>query len=104
MSVGAVSSISSVNSSSAIQSTRPSAFKQRNQDFQALSQALGSNDLAGAQSAFAALQKDLAAIGQSRSGSQGGQTSQSSPSSIATALQALGQATPESAISPATFG
>ena len=52
-------SIAAVGSSSTDQTAEISAqFKQRRLDFQALSKALKSNDLAGAQKAFAALQQD----------------------------------------------
>ena len=66
-----------------------SAFKQRRQDFEALAQALGSGDLSGAQSAFAALQQDLKNVGQSQSGQQAGASGQDK---FQTALQALSQA------------
>lgn len=52
------------------QSSMAAAFKQRKQDFAALSSALNSGDLQGAQKAFAALQQDKQSIQQSR-GAQG---------------------------------
>ncbi len=67
------------------------AFKQRKQDFSALSSALQSGDLAGAQKAFSALQQDTQALRQSRSGqgadqdgdNDGSKTSQASQASQA---------------------
>jgi hypothetical protein len=91
MSVSPVSSTGSAYSS-ATQSTQVSAFKQRKQDFEALSQALSAGDLAGAQSAFSALQQDLANIGQGQATPPAGQTSQTGQGSFSSALQALGQA------------
>ena len=50
--------------------------KQQRQDFGALSKALGSGDLAGAQKAFAALQQDMQKMQQTKgAGSQAGQNS-----------------------------
>lgn len=67
------------------QSSQQSIFAQRRQDFQNLAQALSSGDLAGAQSAFSALQQTFQSSNQNSSGQQTG-------SSIVNAFQALGQA------------
>ena len=59
----AVTSVSSTAGS--LQNIDPgklSALKQRREDFQALTKALGANDLPGAQKAFASLQQDMQAI------------------------------------------
>lgn len=83
-------SVNSVNSTTGsmqeVQSGQASAFKQRRQDFQSLAKALDSNDLAGAQAAFAALQKDLQAVPQGSSAQQGGQ------STIKDGINAIGAA------------
>jgi len=63
-----------------------SALKQRREDFQALTKALGANDLAGAQKAFASLQQDMQAIQKNRAGPQSG------PSGMQDAIDALGKA------------
>jgi hypothetical protein len=60
-----------------------SANSQRRTDFQALGSALQSSDLAGAQAAFAALQRDLQGVGQTQA--QSGV--QSDYQNLATALQ-----------------
>jgi len=61
-----VNSISSTPN--AYQPDVQSAWKQRTQDFKALQTALQSGDLAGAQQAFAALQKDKTGAAQSSTG------------------------------------
>ena len=91
MSVGAVPSTSNAAYTSALQSTERSAFKQRQQDFQSLAQALSAGDLSGAQTAFAALQQDLKNAGPAPAVQQTGSI-QTSQNSVTTALQALGQA------------
>ena len=72
MSVDSINSTSGAYSQS-IQSGQASAFKQRRQDFNALSQALDSGDLAGAQSAFAALQQSMQNVSQGQGGQKTGQ-------------------------------
>lgn len=64
MSISSVSSVSHAHGGAAV---RKSAMQQRSTDFSTLSQALGSNNLSAAQSAFATLQKDA----QSASATQG---------------------------------
>ena len=58
------------------QTIDPSSFKQRRHDFKALANALQSGDLSSAQSAFAALQKDLPNASQASATPPVGQTSQ----------------------------
>jgi ribosomal protein S20 len=69
-------SVSPISSSAAnpYQAPLVDAFKQRGQDFKALGTALQSGDLAGAQQAFAALQKDTQTI-QSAQSQPSGQNS-----------------------------
>ena len=73
MSVSPISS-SSANPVNPYQAPLADAFKQRGQDFKALGNALQSGDLAGAQQAFAALQKDTQTI-QSAQSQPSGQNS-----------------------------
>lgn len=83
----AVTSVSSTAGS--LQNIDPgklSALKQRREDFQALTKALGANDLPGAQKAFASLQQDMQAIQQNRPGQQSG------PSNMKDVIDALGKA------------
>jgi len=75
MSADAITSITSA-AVQGIQSAQTNPYRQRKQDFEALAQALGSGDLAGAQTAFAALQQDLSGILQSGGAQQVAGTSQ----------------------------
>jgi hypothetical protein len=59
MSISSVSSLSHAHGGAAV---RKSAMQPRSTDFSTLSQALGSNNLSAAQSAFATLQKDAQAL------------------------------------------
>ena len=54
--------IDGISGSSSAQSAMAAYYKQRQQDFSALGQALSAGNLAGAQKAFAALQTDLGNI------------------------------------------
>ena len=65
MSVSAVS-----GTTTATQNAIPSGAQQLIQDFQALSNALQSNDLSGAQQAFGAVQKDIQNVAQGESPAQ----------------------------------
>jgi len=83
----AVTSVSS--SAGGLQNVDPaklSAIKQRREDFQALTKALGANDLPGAQKAFASFQQDMQTSQQGRAGQQSG------PSNMKEAIDALGKA------------
>ena len=87
-----VTSISAVNSAAAlqpVQSNQTSPARQLRQDFDSLSQALGSGDLSGAQKAFSTFMQDLQGIQQSQSGQQTGQGGQFN---VQDALSALNQA------------
>src|SRR5207249_5082093 len=61
------------------QSTVQNTFKQRQQDFQSLADALQAGNLPGAQQAFAALQKDRSSSAPGASVTGTPQTGQSSP-------------------------
>jgi hypothetical protein len=94
MSVNSISAISNANSQVA-QSGQISPARKLKQDFDTLAQALGSNNLAGAQQAFAAFQQDLKNIPQSQGLKQSQtaqQTSQVSQPNPQDALAALNQA------------
>jgi hypothetical protein len=89
-----INSTSSTGCSNSIASQQ-SGIKQTKADFQALSTALQSGDLSGAQTAFAQLQKDNPRIAQalnSSSGSSASSGTSSSGSSPTSALQSLGSA------------
>jgi ribosomal protein S20 len=105
-------SISSVSNGASpyTQGLQPSqisdALKQRKQDFTALSNALQSGDIAGAQKAFSAMQQDTQTIRQFRSGQggdrdgdndgskavQAGQSGQNSKTSMQDLMKSLKQA------------
>ena len=76
--------ISGISGSTGVQAN--SAFQQRRNDFQALSKALQSGDLAGAQQAFASLQQDGPKRAQNAQNGSGGD------SKVGDAFKALGQA------------
>ncbi len=65
MSVSAISNTTTPN-----QNNVPSGFNQITQDFQALSNALQSNNLSNAQQAFAAVQKDIQNVSQGTQAAQ----------------------------------
>jgi hypothetical protein len=85
MSTGSISAFGSQNAS---QANRQSIRQQPQQAFQAVGQALQSGDLAGAQQAFAALQKDAPKSG----GAQGNGQGPNSTNPTATDFQNLSQA------------
>lgn len=87
MAVGSISTSSAYVQGSA-QSQQASAMRQRRQEFQALSQALGSGDLSAAKTAFATLQQDLG----SAQASSNQQSGPGTPDKFQSALQAIGQA------------
>jgi hypothetical protein len=87
MAVGSISNGSAYVQSSA-QSQQASALRQRRQDFQALSQALGAGDLPAAKTAFATLQRDLG----SAQGSSNQPGNSGTQDKFRAALQAIGQA------------
>ena len=90
MSVTSVFSAANPYSQSTL-STQASAFKQRQQDLQALGQALSSGNLSAAQGAFASLMKELHGLRQPQI-QPTGQSTLNSLNSVQSALQALGQA------------
>jgi hypothetical protein len=94
MSVNSISSLSTGNSQAA-QSNEISPARKLKQDFDTLAQALTSNNLAGAQQAFATFQQDLKNIPQSQGVQQSQaaqQTSQTGQPNPRDALAALNQA------------
>lgn len=83
-------SVNSASSSSVYQTSGSSNLQQRRQDFKALSQALQSGDLAGAQKAFASLNPSAAsaaASGSSASSTTASTASTSPSQALAQALQ-----------------
>jgi hypothetical protein len=87
-------SISSVSSASNLysQSSQVSPFKQAQTDFAALSQALSSGNLAGAQQAYAAFQQDMQGIQSAQGTVQSTSAAGSTQNTLQGDLSAVGQA------------
>jgi len=82
-------SIAGISSDPTFYQNYVSPFQQVRKDFAALKTSLNSNDLAGAQKAFATLQKDMQSIGQAQSSQQIGANSplDNDLAALSTALQ-----------------